>query len=186
MALTRRLPYSVLETQELILSCDPAVVDAWTAEERAALLWHGECPPGKGVPLDATRIIIRPLGWGERRALQGQVSDVIGLSSPRGEELSKQEIKAIQVGPAEHRKWQAGLTEADRTALYKANLANARVREAWIERGFVRAQTLDQRYDTWDEFATAIPADALLASVMIELYIAIQRLSGMGVEAKKS
>lgn len=62
------IPLTTDEPVEVVVTVDPAVLAAWTAEERGRYALTGE-PPAGGLPADAARFVLRPLGWRERRVV---------------------------------------------------------------------------------------------------------------------
>ena len=78
------------DRREVVLTVDPAVRAAWTAEQRARYAATGEAPE-TGLPDDAARFVLRAFGWAERRSINDRLGG--SIPSPRGAELVVEEAK---------------------------------------------------------------------------------------------
>lgn len=197
--MTFDLKLTTSETLEVVLSCDPAVEGAWTLAERTAWTWQGK-PPKTPPPEDATRFILRPLSWAERRAL-GQARP-LGCVSQRGAELYSEQIgryvldakrKARKEGddPDEGddgrsvAQWHGDLNAADRVELDRYVREKARSEEAACAAAVVEVRT-GGRSLLWGAFLDAIRDDNTVASIIHELALHARRLSSLTPDAGKS
>lgn len=189
------LKITTSETIEVVLACDPAVAAVWSPVECAGWVWQGKAPKTPP-PSDATRVVIRPLTWAERRQLQN--NRPLGATSARGGELYSERIDRIRLDAKRkvakeaiegddgrsHERWHADLSDADRIELERFEREISRTAEARCAASVV--EVIDGGVSMrWGAFLDAVRDDNLVARIIHEAEIHCRRLSTLGPDEGK-
>ncbi|MEZ4436668.1 MAG: hypothetical protein R3F65_30065 [bacterium] len=174
-----------------MLTFDGSVEAAWDEKARAVYQLTGRAPDS-GLPREATRFVIRPMGWAERRAARDATAS--GLYTARGSELREAFIHAVRKGALAAKEagdadvdgaadragdvYRRSLSMDDRAELDRSNALVLDHDEVVVERCVVEVREGGRRL-SWTELRELLAPSGLVTRAIQQLAVHITRISSL-------